>query len=192
MRPETITMEVPTSATGTAAEGKLEVVDRFREKTLQVTGYASGKWKVQGTLDGAALGSLVPEHFGTLAFESGTKTITRSSGDWTSSGKTNYSRPGTKITIRGATLNDGTYTVASATATDLVVDESLSDEAASSTERVGGYYANWSDIGSEISGDGIVGVDYAVVHLRLLCTLDVGALDEPPTITFAGFDSRAR
>lgn len=189
MRPETIQMEVPT---GTAAEGKMEVVDRFIQKTLQVADYASGKWQVQGTLNGAALKSLVPEHFGTLAFDAGTKTITRTVGDWMSDGSADYSRPGTKITIRGSTLNDGTYTVASATTTDLVVDEELSDEVASATERVGGYFADWADIGPGISGDGIVGVDHAVVHLRLLCTLAVGAGDDPPTITFAGFDARAR
>lgn len=51
MRPETITMEVPTSAAGAAALGKAEVTDRFTEKAVQISGYVDGTWQLQGTID---------------------------------------------------------------------------------------------------------------------------------------------
>jgi hypothetical protein len=188
MRPETIAMEVPIALNGA---GKLEVVDRFVEKTVQVAGYVSGKWKIQGALASDELALLRAEQYGTLQFVAGTKKIIRTVGDWTAAGSTNYSRAGTRISIAGSALNDGTYTVASATATDLVVVESLVDEAASATEGVRGFFDYWQDIGSEIAGNGLVSIAYTLLHLRLLCSLAVGGGDAPPVFTFGGLDARA-
>jgi hypothetical protein len=188
MRPETIDLEVPRVK---GAEGKLEVTDRFVEKALQFAGVVSGKWVVMGTLDGAVLDSLSTAEYGTLQFVAATKKVVRTAGSWAAAGLANYSRAGTKVTILGSSLNDGTYTVVSASATELVVAESLSNEAASAVERVEGYFANWAQVGAEVSGDGIVSIAPTLKHLCLVCSDAVGALDPSPVVTFAGLDARS-
>jgi len=83
---------------------------------------------------------LTDVEYGTLEFVALTKKMIRTAGDWRTAGALNYSRPGTRITIAGSGANNGTYTVVSATATDLVVVEALVDEVASATETVTGLY----------------------------------------------------
>jgi hypothetical protein len=94
------------------------------------------------------LTSLVADQYGTLEFVALSKKIIRTKGVWNdddprmpiSRYPKNDVAPGTKVTIAGSVGNDGTYTVdEGSTATDLVVEEALADEAASATETVTGY-----------------------------------------------------
>jgi len=109
----------------------------------KLTGSVKLRWNVASYVRTTLTGV----EYGTLEFVALTKKIIRTVGDWTDTTPEadNYSKAGTKITIAGSAGNDGTYTVVSATATDLVVAEALANEAASATETVTGYYPRRSD-----------------------------------------------
>ena len=64
-------------------------------------------------------GDVVPVQ--SLTFDAATKTITRSTGDWSGITTATFSVVGTED-------NDGTYTVDSIAGNDIIVDESLTDE----------------------------------------------------------------
>jgi len=101
------------------------------------SGLPIGRWKsivYDSTLSKFVAVSVMPIEYlcsstSTLAFTSGTNTITRNSGNFTA----DLYIVGQTIEITGTSSNNGTYTVATVSTTTMTVNESLVTESASST-----------------------------------------------------------
>lgn len=103
------------------------------------------KWSgnVDGTLivPGTKLPILTSTEYGTLQFVALTSKLIRTVGSWVADG---YSVADTLVFVVGATTpaNNGKKTVVSATATDMIVAEAVTDEIASVAEVVNGVTQN--------------------------------------------------
>lgn len=121
---------------GTTAMGTIVDIGRGKTFVLSVDGKCYVNWaEVDATV---ALTELQAAEYGTLEF-SAPSTIIRTVGSWVTDG---YNVAGRKIVIQDATTaaNNGTFTIVSTTATNLLLSEAtLVNEAASATERVNGY-----------------------------------------------------
>ena len=121
---------------GTTAMGTIVDIGRSKTFVLAVDGKCYLNWAaVDATF---ALTELQAAEYTTLEFVA-PSTIVRVGGSWATDG---YNVAGRKVVIQNAATaaNNGTFTIVSATATDLTISEAtLVNEAASTTERVNGY-----------------------------------------------------
>lgn len=138
----------PMSAVFTSGEqldiqgGKTDVADVVvgqtgTDKDILWTGAtADGAMMVPGT----KLPVLTSTQYGTLQFVAATSKIIRTTGSWITDG---YNVAATWVFVSGAATaaNNGRKTVVSVTATDMIVNETLTDEVASATETVNGMTA---------------------------------------------------
>lgn len=119
---------------GTQVDGTIVTIGPRKKFTISVDGKAYLGWN-----DGRVyqLPILLAAQYGTLAFTA-PSTLTRTAGSWVTDG---YDIADRTVYITGAATaaNNGTFTVASATALVLTIAEAtLANEAASTTERVEG------------------------------------------------------
>lgn len=135
--PAILTFDKLVSQESIATQAAGDIIDIGRNKvfTVSVDGKCFINWSESG--HAAQLPALTATDYDTLEFVAPDQII-RTDGSWVTDG---YSVPGRTIIIANAAdpANNGTFTVESATATDLTtVETTLENEAASAVESVNG------------------------------------------------------